>query len=104
GASRHGRRMVITSCSFHDASCGGGRGRSWAGARPHFSVIRWAASFQRDVVLAQDRRGGELERGDRLAEVCFDAPLLAARRDHGALPLLDQEQRRGSGAKLALLA
>src|SRR6202158_3225992 len=77
---------------------------------PYFTIAvpflcsRRRPSFQRDVMLPKNRRGGELERGDRLAEIRFGASLLAARGDHGALPLLDQEQRRSSGAKLALLA
>ena len=60
--------------------------------------------LQIDIVLAKDRAGGEFERGDGFAQVGFGAAFLAARGDHGGLPLLHQEKRRGAGAELALLA
>src|ERR1700674_4241684 len=85
-------------------SVSSGMGQQRAAVRDRAGAFRCAASFQRDGMLPQNRRGCEFERSDRLAEIRFRASLLATRGDHGALSLLDQEQRRSSGAQLALLA
>ncbi len=53
---------------------------------------------------AEDRPGGEFESRDGFSGVRLRSSLLAARANHRALALLDQEQCRGPRAELTLLA
>ena len=50
-------------------------------------------SFQRNISLGQNGSRRELELRDGFAQIRLRPPFLAARGDHGRLPLLYQEQR-----------